>query len=223
MSAAIAYYRVSTKRQGTSGLGLEAQEAAVRGYCLRQGLELLESYTEVESGKRDDRPQLAAALAHAKRAKAQLIIAKLDRLARSVAFISSLMESGVEFIACDMPTANRLTIHILAAVAEHEREMIGARTRAALAEARRRGTRLGNPKLHLVRAQGTQATQERAREHARLVLPHLFALEREGCTTQHAQARALERLGVPTARGGRWTRQAVASVRRHAQQWRTQS
>lgn len=127
----VAYFRVSTQRQGQSGLGLEGQQAAVAAFC-----EPLESFTEVESGKRSDRPELARAIAACKRLGATLVIAKLDRLARNVHFVSGLMESGVEFIACDNPNANRLTVHILAAVAEDEARRISERTKAALAAAR---------------------------------------------------------------------------------------
>ena len=139
----IAYYRVSTKQQGESGLGLEGQVAAVAAYARGQGAEVLKTYREVESGKRADRPELAKALAHARRSRATLVIAKLDRLARNVHFLSGLMESNVDFIACDNPHANRLTIHILAAVAEDEAKRISERTRAALAASKARGGRLG--------------------------------------------------------------------------------
>src|SRR5947209_5737141 len=118
MEKVVTYYRVSTKRQGDSGLGLEAQRAAVSGFAQGKGAAVIREYTEVESGKRSDRPELAKALAHARLTKATLVVAKLDRLARNVAFTSALMESGCDFVACDMPHANRLTIHILAAVAE---------------------------------------------------------------------------------------------------------
>src|SRR5690349_2260256 len=120
MRYVIAYYRVSTARQGQSGLGLEAQQAAIAAYARQCGAEIVKFYTEVESGKRSDRPELLKALAHAKSIGATLVVAKLDRLGRNVAFLSSLMESGVEFVACDNPSANRLTLHILAAVAENE-------------------------------------------------------------------------------------------------------
>ncbi|NQV27811.1 MAG: recombinase family protein [Rhodopirellula sp.] len=140
----VTYFRVSTQRQGRSGLGLEAQKTAVEFYANRVGAEIAASYTEVESGKRNDREELARAIAHAKRSKATLVVAKLDRLARNVAFTSSLMESGVEFIACDQPHANRLTIHILAAVAEHEADMISQRTKSALAAPKSRGVKLGS-------------------------------------------------------------------------------
>jgi len=139
----IAYYRVSTKRQARSGLGLEAQKAAVIDFQWRQGANILAEYTEVESGKLADRPELAKALCQSKRAGATLVVAKLDRLARNVAFTSALLDSGVEFICCDNPHANRLTIHILAAVAEDEARRISGRTKAALAAAKRRGVKLG--------------------------------------------------------------------------------
>ena|SRR5690349_5686449 len=143
MQGFVAYYRVSTDRQGQSGLGLDAQRAAVAGFVGTR--ELVAEFTEVESGKRADRPQLVAALDLCRRQRAVLVTAKLDRLARNVAFIANLMESGVEVTAIDMPSANKLTLHILAAIAEHEREMISARTKAALAAARARGVRLGRP------------------------------------------------------------------------------
>src|SRR5262245_46589441 len=168
MTKYVAYYRVSTVRQGQSGLGLEAQQAAVAAFC-----EPIESFTEVESGKRsDNRPQLALAITACRRLKATLIVAKLDRLARNVAFVSTLMESGVDFVAADNPHATRLTVHILAAVAEHEREMISQRTKAALAAAKARGVRLGNPRL----SPGDTRRARRARtaiagRHAADVLP----------------------------------------------------
>jgi DNA invertase Pin-like site-specific DNA recombinase len=146
----VAYYRVSTDRQGASGLGLDAQRQAVA--CRVNGGQLVAEFTEIESGRRHtNRPQLLAALEECRKRRATLLIARLDRLARNVAFIANPMESGADFIACDMPQANRLTIHILAAVAEHEREMISQRTKAALAEAKRRGTRLGNPRIEAAR------------------------------------------------------------------------
>ena len=140
----IAYYRVSTARQGVSGLGLEGQVAAVEEYARATGGALLRAYTEVESGKRNDRPELARALADCNDQSAVLVIAKLDRLARNVYFLSGLMEAGVEFVCCDMPSANRLTLHILAAVAEDEARRISERTKAALAAYKARGGLLGS-------------------------------------------------------------------------------
>jgi DNA invertase Pin-like site-specific DNA recombinase len=141
----VAYYRVSTDRQGRSGLGLEAQQKAITDYLNGGAWELVGEFIEVESGKRSDRPQLVLALEACRKRKARLVIAKLDRLSRSLAFIATLMEAGVEFVAADMPFANKLTIRILAAVAEHEREAISERTKTALAAAKARGTRLGTP------------------------------------------------------------------------------
>src|SRR6476646_2067188 len=143
----ISYLRVSTDKQGVRGYGIAAQRTAVKDYLDGGRWQLLGEFVEVESGKRKDRPQLAKAIAACKRYKARLIIAKLDRLARNVHLISGLMESRVDFVCCDMPDANRLTIHILAAVAEHEREMIVQRTKDGLATAKRRGVALGNPAL----------------------------------------------------------------------------
>jgi DNA invertase Pin-like site-specific DNA recombinase len=139
----IAYFRVSTDKQGKSGLGLEAQRKAVLDYLNGGRWTLVQEFVEVESGKHSDRQQLAAALAACKKHRAKLVIAKLDRLSRNLAFIAALMESGVEFVAVDNPHANKLTVHILAAVAEHEREMISERTKAALQAAKARGGRLG--------------------------------------------------------------------------------
>src|SRR6267378_4434800 len=140
----VSYYRVSTGRQGHSGLGLDAQRQAVQEYLGgKPENQLVEEHTEIESGKRSDRPELQAALATCKRHKATLIIAKLDRLARNVAFIANLMESGVEFVAVDNPHASKLMLHMLAAFAEHEREQISSRTKAALAAAKARGVKLG--------------------------------------------------------------------------------
>jgi DNA invertase Pin-like site-specific DNA recombinase len=139
----VAYYRVSTCRQAGSGLGLDAQRSAVKCHLSGEAGTLLGEYTEIESGKRSDRPQLAAALAACKLHKATLIIAKLDRLARNVAFIAGLMESGVEFVAADNPHASKLMLHMLAAFAEHEREQISLRTKAALNAAKDRGVILG--------------------------------------------------------------------------------
>lgn len=144
----IAYYRVSTDRQGKSGLGLEAQQKAVSDFL--RDRQIIASYTETESGKKNNRPELQKALSDCKKQKAILIIAKLDRLGRNVAFISSLMESKVEFIAVDNPHANKLMLHMLAAFAEHEREQISKRTKEALAAAKRRGVELGKHGKHIL-------------------------------------------------------------------------
>lgn len=145
MTHFIAYYRVSTARQGKSGLGLEAQQAAVAAFTKKA--KVLANYTDIESGKKhQNRPQLLKAIAHSKETGATLLIAKLDRLSRNFYFITGLMESKVRFQCCDMPEADNLTIHVLAAVAELERDLISDRTKAALAAAKARGKKLGNPK-----------------------------------------------------------------------------
>src|SRR5258707_8067055 len=144
-AAFVAYLRVSTVRQGESGLGLEAQRATVEAFARQHGGAIVASFVEVETGKRSDGPELAKALEAARKGKATLLIAKLDRLARNVAFIANLMDAGVEFLACDQPFASRVTLHILAAVAEDEARRISERTKAALAAAKARGKKLGSP------------------------------------------------------------------------------
>lgn len=159
MGNIVAYYRVSTQKQGSSGLGLDAQRKAVHNYAKSMGCNVIEEYEEVESGKGHfNRPKLQSALEYCELTGAKLVIAKLDRLSRNVAFLANLMESGVKFIACDNPQANELTIHILAAVAEAERKAISERTKLALAAAKARGILLGNPRLAEARAQRKQGT-----------------------------------------------------------------
>jgi DNA invertase Pin-like site-specific DNA recombinase len=216
----VAYYRVSTRRQGVSGLGLEAQQKAVRDYLNGGRWQLVEEVIEVESGKRDDRPQLARALDLCRAWRATLVIAKLDRLARNVEFTARLMNSGVEFVAVDFPQANRLTIHILAAMAEHEREMISARTRAALAAAKRRGVKLGGDRGGLSQAArqagnagSAKMRGERAQERATSLMPVLARLRAQGIQSSQALARALNEEGVPTvSRRGLWQANSVLRV-----------
>src|SRR6266481_1989090 len=174
----VAYYRVSTDRQGRSGLGLEAQQAAVRGYL--GALAPIAEFTVIEPGKRNDRPQLKEALALCRKRKAKLVIAKLDRLSRNLAFIATLMDSGVEFVAVDNPHANKLTIHILAAVAQHEREIISARTSAALKAAKARGKRLGNPKLSEARQHAAAAKRRRADQYSANIIPLIREIQASG-------------------------------------------
>ena len=179
MTDFVGYFRVSTDRQGRSGLGLEAQREAVTRYIAGRG-SMLAEFTEIESGRRNDRPALADALALCRRQRATLLIARLDRLARSVAFISNLMESGVDFVAVDMPEANRLTMHILAAVAEHEREAISQRTKAALQAAKARGVKLGNPRAADAVPFAQQAIQANATRFAESVAPLIQKMRDEG-------------------------------------------
>jgi DNA invertase Pin-like site-specific DNA recombinase len=174
--------------------------------------ELVAEFTEVESGKRSDRPALAQALEACRRYKAKLVIAKLDRLSRNLAFIATLMDSGVEFVAVDNPHANKLTVHILAAVAEHEREMISERTKAALKAAKARGKRLGNPRLSEAAALGSAAGKAAADQRATNLLPVIREIQAAGTTSANAIAAKLNERRVPTARGGRWTHVQVAAV-----------
>jgi DNA invertase Pin-like site-specific DNA recombinase len=209
----IAYYRVSTDKQGKSGLGLDAQREAVRAFLAGNGWPPLLEFTEVESGKRNDRPELAAALAACRKHGATLVIAKLDRLARNVAFVSNLMESGVEFVAADFPTANRLTVHILAAVAEHEREMISTRTKAALAAAKARGKKLGGYRgVSVDQAMGTQANATKAREWAQGELGQEIAKMKASGSSLWEIAHSLNNIGVRTRRGGDWQAVTVKRV-----------
>jgi len=212
----IAYYRVSTKRQGRSGLGLEAQEAAVRDFLNGGNWRLVKEFTEIESGKRTDRPQLEKAFQACRVYGAKLIIAKLDRLARNVAFISNLMESGVEFEAVDFPQANRLTIHIMAAMAEHEAKMISERTKAALAAAKRRGVKLGGDRgarlTAQARAAGRAALQAKAQERADDLAATVKELQAAGCESLRAIADGLEARGIPAARGGTWSAVQVSRL-----------
>jgi DNA invertase Pin-like site-specific DNA recombinase len=217
----VAYYRVSTAQQGSSGLGLEAQRAAVDLYVNSVGGLIVASFEEVESGKRNGRPEIAAALAACGLRGAKLIIAKLDRLARNVAFISRLMESGVDFVACDNPHATRFTIHILAAVAELEREQISARTKAALQAAKARGVRLGNPRLKPGDRQAAKAARQvrtaRSHAHATDVLPYIEAARKAGCVTPSEIARALTARGIETPAGGEnWNTTQIRRVLRRA-------
>ena len=214
----VAYYRVSTDKQGRSGLGLAAQRAAVEAHVTGARGAVCARFVEVESGRKRDRPQLAAALVAARVHRAVLVIAKLDRLARNVHFVSGLMESAVEFVAADMPTVNRLTVHILAAVAEEEARMISARTKAALAAAKARGVRLGNPNLlagSSAQARAANAVKtERALKQAADVLPFIEQARRAGATTLQQLADALAARGVPTPSGSgtRWRPVQVARV-----------
>jgi DNA invertase Pin-like site-specific DNA recombinase len=213
MKRFVAYYRVSTAKQGHSGLGLEAQQQAVRQYLNGGAWELVGEFTEVESGKRDDRPQLAAALAACRRYKATLVIAKLDRLARNVAFIANLMEAGTDFVAVDMPEANKLVLHIMAAMAQHEREAISARTKAALAAAKARGTKLGGFRgVKVNQAMGTQANAERAKEWAQGEIGREVADMTARGWSLWEIAHHLNDLGVKTRRGGEWQAPTVKRV-----------
>ncbi|WP_341896945.1 recombinase family protein [Sphingobium sp. YR657] len=219
----IAYYRVSTDRQGRSGLGLEAQQEAVHKFLLQRQHTLIAEKVEVESGRNADRPELAEAFALCRLHRATLIIAKLDRLARSVAFVSNILESGVDFVAADFPEANRLTIHILSAVAEHEARMISDRTKAALKAAKARGVVLGGDRGNLpgVAARGAQASamvrSRQADERARDVAPLIMSLREAGKNFEDIAVELRDR-DIPSARGGIWTGQKVSRLMRRALQ-----
>jgi DNA invertase Pin-like site-specific DNA recombinase len=210
----VAYYRVSTDKQGHSGLGLDAQRAAVMNYLNGGPWKLVAEFTEVESGKRADRPELRKALAACRKLKAKLVIAKLDRLSRNLAFIATLMDSGVAFVATDNPHANKLTIHILAAVAEHERAAISERTKAALAAAKRRGVKLGGPRLVAARKASIKVRSEAADAFAANVRPIIREIQESGVSSLRGVARALSARGVRTARGGDWTAVQVSDILR---------
>jgi DNA invertase Pin-like site-specific DNA recombinase len=205
----IAYYRVSTARQGRSGLGLEAQQEAVRAYLNGGDWQLVAEVIEVESGKRSDRPKLAEALRLCRLHKATLIIAKLDRLARNVAFVSTLMEAGVEFTAVDFPQANRLTVHILAAVAEHEAKAISERTQAALAAAKARGVRLGGNRGSIItaeaRARSVAVRTRAAARQAADIMPIIAEIQNAGSSSLREIAAELNARNIPTPRGSVWS------------------
>lgn len=211
----VAYYRVSTQQQGRSGLGLAAQREAVRKHVASVAGDVIDAFEEVESGKVSARPALAKALAACRALKATLIIAKLDRLARNAAFLLNVVEGsgqgGVVF--CDLPQVppgapGKFVISIMAAVAELEAGLISERTKAALAAAKARGVKLGNPKLRAgtreAAARAAAAKQRQAAERAREVQPYIEAARKAGCTTLAQIAEALNARGVRTARGGTW-------------------
>jgi DNA invertase Pin-like site-specific DNA recombinase len=220
----VGYYRVSTAERGRSGLGLEAQEATVRAYVAAHGCDLIAAYSEVETGKRDslaNRPELRKAIAHAKRLKATLVIAKLDRLARSVYVTAELHRSGIDFVACDNPTANRTTVQILAAVAENEVRQISERTRAALGALKARGVPLGasRPRSRNLTAearsrgalQGASAARRAADEAYIDVVPLVRQLKCGGASLRQIAA-ALNEDGHTTRRGKPWNAVQVGRV-----------
>lgn len=202
MTKAVAYLRVSTDKQGKSGLGLEAQREAVARYVAANGVDLIGEHIEVETGKGANalskRPELVAALATAKREKAGLIIAKLDRLARNVHFISGLMETGVEFAVADMPNADRFQLHLFAALAEKEAEVISQRTKAALAAAKDRGTELGRHGKVLA-----ARNQAEAMDRLEPIAADLLALKAEGLSVRK-MVEALNARAIPSPAGGKW-------------------
>lgn len=218
MTSYVEYLRVSTDRQGRSGLGIEAQREAVRR-ILRDEDRIVASYTETESGKVDHRPQLQAALARCRELGATLILGKLDRPSRNVAFIAGLLDSGVRFTAADMPNAGRFEMHIRAALAEEERRLISERTRQALVAARARGAVLGGYRGRSLtrdeqehgRQASCEARQRKAARHRAAVGPMIQELQAAGTTSLAGIAKALNAAGVGAPRGGLW---GPAQVRR---------
>lgn len=201
----VTYYRVSTQAQGVSGLGLDAQRTTIEQYLNGGNHQVLREFTEIETGKGSNalskRPELAKAIEHCKKHKAKLLISKLDRLSRNVHFISSLMESKVKFVCADMPDANELTIHLLAAVGQYERELISKRTKEALAAAKARGVKLGNPNLHIDNSKRMKASQQ----FAESLRPIIEGFQAKGMT-QREMVTALNTSKVSTATGnGEWS------------------
>ena len=216
MDRAIAYYRVSTQRQGRSGLGLEAQRAAVARFAEAEGITILHEFTEVETGKGADaldrRPQLASRTRHCSPAKCPVVVAKLDRLSRDVAFISGLMAQRVPFIVAELGAdADPFMLHLYAALAEKERRLISERTRAALSSRKTQGAKLGNPTNSAeAAAKGRVVSIREADRFAEAVLPIVQAIQRAGVVSLRGIAIALNDRGVRTARGGQWQ---VSNVR----------
>ncbi len=214
----VAYYRVSTAKQGRSGLGLEAQQAAVRAYLNGGQWELAGEVVEVESGKRDDnRPQLQEALRLCRATGAKLIVAKLDRLSRNMAFIANLMDAGVDFEACDNPHATRFTLHLYAAIAEHERTLISERTKAALAAAKARGVALGGHRGHVLPSHKAAQVSAKVRSasasaKAADVRVSIDQARANGASSLREIAAALNANGITTPRGGAWAASQVKRV-----------
>jgi DNA invertase Pin-like site-specific DNA recombinase len=214
----VAYNRVSTKGQGESGLGLEAQVEATRAFIASGGAgRILASYTEVESGKRADRPELTKALEHARLTDGILLIAKLDRLSRDAHFLLGLQKAGVRFTAVDMPHADNFTVGIMALVAQKERESISERTKAALAAAKARGVKLGNPNGAAAIAGRWQkeagaALKAGADERAKGLASTIDSIRAGGTTSANAIAAELNRQEIATARGGKWSARSVLNV-----------
>jgi len=225
----VSYLRISTARQGCSGLGLEAQRKSVEDYLNGGHWELIAEFVEVETGKRDDRPKLLEALHRAKITGATLVIAKLNRLSRNLAFIATLQDSGAKFVAADMPEANETMIQFMAVIAQHERKAISKRTKAALAAAKARGKRLGNPNLAALQAvgagkpgwaAGANANRAAADLYAQEVMPVIEDIMRGGIASLGGIAAELNLRGILTARGGYWyattVRNLLRRVRRYA-------
>lgn len=215
----IGYLRVSTAKQGQSGLGLDAQLFAIEEYAGRQNAELIRKFVDIESGQYNDRPELSKALHLSRVTGATLVIAKIDRLSRNAAFLLKLRDSGVKFIAADMPDANELTVGILALIAQHERKAISERTREALKAAKARGIKLGNPNGAAAfrrAAKGNRASlhviREKAEKHAANLRPVIESLRREGIESLGQIAASLNKQGILSPRGTTWYRSSVRNL-----------
>jgi DNA invertase Pin-like site-specific DNA recombinase len=218
----VAYYRVSTAKQGRSGLGLDAQRKAVADYLNGGPWELIGEFMETESGKLDERPKLKEALSLCELTGATLVVAKLDRLSRNVAFLATLQDSGARFVGADLPEANELTIHIMAAVAQAERKAISRRTKEALAAAKARGTKLGGSRGNLEDlkkgpAVSVAVRQKAAAERAAKVQRHIEAAKANGASSLRQIAAALNALGITAPRGASWSAAQVARVQKGAE------
>ena len=217
MKPIVAYVRVSTNQQGRSGLGIEAQREALSRFAQSEGFDLFAEFVEVETGKGSDaldrRPQLAAALARARALRCPVAVSKLDRLSRDVHFISGLMTHRVPFLVADLgPDVDPFVLHLFAALAEKERALISGRTKSALAAAKAKGVKLGNPRIEVARSRAVASLQAEADRAASNVLPIIAEIRRSGATTLRAIAEALNARGVPTPRGGRWHAMSVRNV-----------
>lgn len=218
---AVAYYRVSTSKQGASGLGIEAQRAAVHRFAEAEGFEIIAEHTEIETGKGADalarRPVLAAALTEARKAKVPVLVAKLDRLSRDVHFISGLMAERVQFVVAELgANCDSFTLHLWAALAQQERKMISNRTKDALAAAKIRGVTLGSPAIAKARASSIETKKANADAHAARVLPVIEAIRKTGATSLRAIAAELTARKVETARGGEWNAAQVSNILKRA-------
>lgn len=214
----IAYYRVSTAKQGVSGLGLEAQKAAVSDYLKANDGTLVTEYTEIQSGSKDNRPQLQQALRQCRLTGATLLIAKLDRLSRNRSFLMNVQDSSVKFVAVDMPEANHFTVGLMACLADYERELISERTKVALKAAKARGVVLGNPNLDNIRFTDTTAATEarisKAKERNAEVKEIINEMRQsvEGDVSVRQLAKMLNEAGYKTARGKDWHPTSVSRV-----------
>lgn len=213
----VAYYRVSTDKQGADGNGMEAQRQAVGRYLATLDCELLGTFSEVESGANNKRPELAKAIALAKSKKAILVIAKLDRLSRNAAFLLQLQDSRIDFVCCDMPQADPLSIGILALLAQRERQLISERTRAGMAVAKARGAQIGNPNPAASLKRATRANSERKKAFAESILTAIEEIRGTGISSLNRIADCLNKRGEKTRLGGVWTATAVKRVIEAAQ------